>query len=226
MTLEEKRKLGRFGALLVTLVSTFVVAPFFRDEAVGVSSLSVVFTAVLLAGAYAVSLRRRVFYVGLAIGIPAIALEWISNFVLTTPLVIANLVTFGVFVLYVAAVVFNEILEEDHVTLDTIFGGICIYLMLGIAWVMAYAALEYWQPGSFLVGGMALQELHPELQVRFPEFLYFSFVTITTLGYGDIVPQTPPARAASTAEAIVGQLYIAIFVARLVGLYIVSKRPS
>jgi hypothetical protein len=226
MTLEEKRKLGRFGALLVTLVSTFVVAPFFRDEAVGVSSLSVVFTAVLLAGAYAVSLRRRVFYVGLAIGIPAIALEWISNFVLTTPLVIANLVTFGVFVLYVAAVVFNEILEEDHVTLDTIFGGICIYLMLGIAWVMAYAALEYWQPGSFLVGGMALQELHPELQVRFPEFLYFSFVTITTLGYGDIVPQTPPARAASTAEAIVGQLYIAIFVARLVGMYIVSKRPS
>jgi len=212
--------LGRFSALLVTLTAVFIVAPFMEDRTEGVSALSIPFTILLLVGLYVVSGgRRRVLYTGLVLMLPALVLEWLSNFVVGSSLVFANLFFVGLFILYVAAVVFREVLSEQRVTLDTIFGGICIYLLLGIAWVMAYAAIEFWQPGSLLVGGQTLQSLHGD-QVRFPEFLYYSFVTMTTLGYGDIVAQSAPARAFSAAEAIVGQLYIAIFVARLVGLHL------
>lgn len=215
--------LGRFSALLVTLTAVFAAAPFLEDRTEGVSAISVPFTFLLLVGLYVVSGgRRRVLVAGFGLMLPALVLEWLSNFVVSPPLVLANLVFVGLFILYVAAVVLREVLEEQRVTLDTIFGGICIYLLVGIAWVMAYAAIEFWQPGSFLVGDQTLQSLHGE-QVRFPEFLYYSFVTMTTLGYGDIVAQSPPARACSTAEAIVGQLYIAIFVARLVGLHLAHE---
>ncbi len=215
---------GRFGALLAALALTFVVAPFFSDEAQGISAISILYTLVMVAGAYSVSRKRRVFLIGLCLALPALATEWISNFFVTTPLVLANMVLVGVFILYVGGVVLYEVLDEDRVTLDTIAGGIAVYLLIGIGWVMAYAAIEYLQPGSFLLQGQALHEIHPEVQVRYSEFLYFSFVTMTTLGYGDMVATIPEARAAAAAEAVVGQLYLAIFVARLVGLHLAHQR--
>ena len=98
--------------------------------------------------------------------------------------------------------------------------------MIGVGWVLAYSAVEALQPGAFLVNGRPLIELHEQLQIRYAELIYFSFVTLTTLGYGDIVPTTPQARAVADAEAILGQLYIAIFVARLVGLHLAQGRPG
>ena len=218
------KNLGRFGALLVALVLTFLVAPFFPDRAEGVSAISVLYTLVMTVGAYAVSRRRKVFWIGLAIVTPALAMEWISNFVVTTPLVLGNMFFVGVFIAFVAVIVLYEVLDENRVTLDTIFGGIAVYLLIGLGWVLIYAAIEYTSPGAFLLMGETLHSVHPELQVRFPEFLYFSFVTMTTLGYGDMVPVIPQARAMASAQAIVGQLYIAIFVARLVGLHIAHSQ--
>jgi hypothetical protein len=212
--------LGRFGSLLIALAGTFVVAPFFTDEAEGVSVISVLYTIVMIVGAYAVSQRRRVFWVGVSLAVPAIATEWISNFVVTTPLVLANMFFAVLFIIYVSGIVLYEVLDEDRVTLDTIAGGIAVYLLIGVGWVLAYAAIEYIHPGAFLIQGQTLHEIHPEIQVRYTEFLYFSFVTMTTLGYGDMIATIPPARALATGEAVVGQLYLAIFVARLVGLHL------
>lgn len=212
--------LGRFGSLLVCLSLTFVIAPFFTDNVSGLSAISVLYTIAIVVGIYAVSGHRRRFYFAIFLAIPALVTEWISSYFVTTPMVIANMVLDGIFIGYVAAVILYEVLDEDHVTLDTIAGGIAVYLLIGMGWVLAYGAIEYLHPGAFLVQDQRLIDIHPEVQVRFPEFIYFSFITLTTLGYGDIVPTTPPARATAAAEAIVGQLYIAIFVARLVGLHL------
>jgi len=215
--------LGRFGALLLSLALVFAVGPFFTDDVSGVTVISILYTVVMIVGAYAVSQSARVFFMGLAFAVPAIATEWISNFIVTTPLVLANMIFAGLFIAYVSAVVLYEVLNENKVTLDTIAGGIAIYLLIGIGWVLAYAAIEYVHPGAFMMNGSTLQELHPEAQVRYTEFLYFSFVTMTTLGFGDMVPTIPEARGAVAAEAVVGQLYVAIFVARLVGLHLAHR---
>ena len=215
--------LGRFGSLLLSLVLVFALGPFFTDEVSGVTAISILYTVVMVVGAYAVSQSRRVFFVGLALAAPAIATEWISNFIVTTPLILSNMIFAGLFITYVSGVVLYEVMNENEVTLDTIAGGIAIYLLIGIGWVVAYAAIEYVTPGAFTINGSTLQEIHPEAQVRYTEFLYFSFVTMTTLGFGDMVPTVPEARGATAAEAVVGQLYVAVFVARLVGLHLASR---
>ena len=207
---------GRFGSLLLVLSVTFIVGPLLSDEAQGVSGLSILYSVVMLVGIYSVSQNKKVLMGGLALALPALLFEWLSNFVVTTGFVVANMVLAGVFITYVTGVILYEVLDEDRVTMDTIAGGVTIYLLFGVGWVTTYAAVEHLQPGAFLVQGQTLASLHGETQVRYSELSYFSFVTLTTLGYGDIVPTTPAARTAATAQAVVGQLYVAVFVARLV----------
>jgi hypothetical protein len=88
-----------------------------------------------------------------------------------------------------------------------------------------YSAVEYSEPGSFLMpGGSAEGGLLEHSALRAPRLFYFSFVTLTTLGYGDVAPLSERAQALAVGEAIVGQLYIAIFIARLVGLHLWHQR--
>jgi hypothetical protein len=107
------------------------------------------------------------------------------------------------------------------VTAELILGAINVYLMIGMAFAFLYGLIEHLQPGSFT--GLAAFSGAPE---RVIEFVYFSFVTMTTLGYGDVSPLTSYAMTASYAEAMFGQLYLAILVARLVGLYIARPRGA
>jgi hypothetical protein len=113
------------------------------------------------------------------------------------------------------------------VSLDTLLGGVCVYVVIALVWVTLYSAIELLHPGSFLVRGISLHELYPDhIEHRFNEFTYFSYVTMTTLGYGDIVPRSGPAQAMAALQAMVGQLYVAIFVARLVALHLVHQRSD
>ncbi len=100
---------------------------------------------------------------------------------------------------------------------NRIAGAICVYLLLGLIWAMGYALLEMAVPGSFS-GFSSLDDSGFS-----SEWVYFSFVTITTLGYGDLLPVSATARALSQTEAVVGQFYLAILVAGLVGAYISGK---
>ena len=108
----------------------------------------------------------------------------------------------------------------NDISPNRIIGAICIYLMLGAMWSIAYAVVEFVQPGSF----RGLTELVSATWN--PDWIYYSFVTLTTLGYGDITPITHTARSLTLAEAIVGQFYIAVLVAGLVAAYISAKRDS
>jgi hypothetical protein len=98
-----------------------------------------------------------------------------------------------------------------------IFAAICVYLLLGYAWTFAYAIVEELDPGSFV----ALSNTPREYVDRVLEMRHFSFMTLTTVGYGDIVPRSSAARTLAGIEAITGQIYLTVLVARLVGLHIV-----
>jgi hypothetical protein len=139
-------------------------------------------------------------------------------------LIVANFALSMLFLGFLVSVVLYTILAEARVTLDTILGGICVYLLLGVLWSVAYSFLEYLEPGSFSVSGAPLHLGSVADEFRLEEMIYFSFVTLTTLGYGDILAKTNPARALAAAEAVTGSLYVAVFIARLVGLHMVHER--
>ena len=119
----------------------------------------------------------------------------------------ASLTFFSVAVRYAS----QEVFLAAAVDLNKVIGAICIYLLLVICWAIAYEFLELLTPGSF--NGIA-----PDMESsRFDEFVYFSLVTITTLGYGDTTPSNLVAGFCAGMEALVGVFYIAILVASLVG---------
>ena len=102
--------------------------------------------------------------------------------------------------------------EEEEITTNVIAGAICGYLLIGLMWANFFSVLEILQPGSFKTSENANTELS--------YFTYYSYVTLTTLGFGDITPITSQARSLSVLEAIAGPIYLAVLVARLVGMSI------
>jgi len=108
--------------------------------------------------------------------------------------------------------------EQTDVTRDTIYGALTAYLLFGILWTFLYAAMDQAIPGSFTLGGRG-EEL-------FDRFMGFSFATLTTLGYGNIAPTNPRADALTSFEAITGQIYLTVLVARLVGLQLAQPKKS
>jgi hypothetical protein len=117
------------------------------------------------------------------------------------------------FIVLVIANILAFMLKSEEVTREVIYAAVLLYLLAALMWAFAYTFLELLDPTSF---NIALSQPEAYLLV----FQYYSFVTITTLGYGDITPVTEVAKAFSVLEAVVGQLYLVIVVAWLVGMYV------
>ncbi|NIO07386.1 MAG: hypothetical protein GTO40_05055 [Deltaproteobacteria bacterium] len=120
------------------------------------------------------------------------------------------------FSIMVIANTLSFIFRSKEVTRDVIYAAMAAYLLMALMWTFLYIFLELIQPASFNVS----LDLEQRYQLV---FLYYSFVTITTLGYGDVTPVTEIARSISVLEAVVGQLYLVVIVAWLVGKYVPSK---
>lgn len=208
--------------LLVTILLVIIVSPFTTHY----SSLgwldSIVLMPVLLTAASTVSRRGRYFHVALFLGIPAfiaqISVFTIDNFWLTTLKYTAT----PLFLFWVSILLLWDIALRVHtVTLNLILGAINVYLMLGIGFALVFTLIENLLPGSFT--GLEGLVIMPD---QVSGFVYYSFITMTTLGYGDISPVKPHAMTASYLLAIIGQLYLAIFVARLVSLYMTQPENT
>jgi voltage-gated potassium channel Kch len=119
------------------------------------------------------------------------------------------------FFAYMIVNILSFIYRQDKVTRDLIFSAVVVYLLMAIMWTFIYRVIETAHPGSFTVSTTDIYE-----RMR---FIYFSLVTITTLGYGDIVPQTSLASSLATLEAVVGQLYLVTTVAWLVGVRVTQR---
>ena len=118
-----------------------------------------------------------------------------------------------------AIIILSHVLRSNKVVVDTIYGAICVYFLIGIAWAFLYSAIEVFNPGSFLIG----EEQFDVTMRRLPHFIYYSFVTLTSLGLGDIAPVKYVSRSFTYLEAITGQFYMLILIARLVGLHIAGS---
>lgn len=119
---------------------------------------------------------------------------------------------------FVAMVLIQRVLAAGPVDSEKLFAAVAGYLMLGLAFASVYEALDAWYPKAFIFSAEASRDRD--------SLFYFSLVTLSTVGYGDIVPSAPQARVLAVSEAIAGQLYLAILMARLVGLHLNSSNTA
>lgn len=223
----EKIEWPKFGflGLLICLVSVLAVAPFFQKYSPTVPVLRLFLTAAFLFSIYAFIEDKRALIITFFLAVPAFASNWASFFFNTSTTHFIKDIFGALFFGYITVTILLGIFKKKTITSDLIYGSICVYLLIGLAWAYIYSALENIFPGSFNFASNHLQA-NPSLnggQIPLSLFLYYSYVTLTTLGYGDITPMTPPAQSISILEAITGQFYLAILVARLVGIFISKK---
>jgi hypothetical protein len=208
-------RIGRFVFLLISILLLFVVRPLLEGH-IGIGLLlEIFFSFILFSGIYAVSQKRYHFVIALVIAIPSLVLLWSRHLLESPSLILAKDSLMILFYGYTMMIILSHIFREKEVTADLIMGAVCVYFFLGLMWGSVFSVLESMQPGSFQIGQGQTADI--------TNFVYYSFVTQTTLGYGDITPITSPARSLSLLEAVIGQLYLAVLIARLVGVHIAQS---
>jgi voltage-gated potassium channel len=223
----------RHTALLIAIVVAFAVRPLIGDAGGGPIVFSLALLALMLVALYTVRVdelvgerdillarRRRQSIVGWVLATLAIA-ERLSLMIAPSPqLFIAGSIGWLLFFSFVTWSQLRSLLIPREVTRETISLSISVYLLLGMCWGLLYVLIFLNRPDAFSFG--ASPELAAVLAAHhertFPIFIYFSLTTLSTIGFGDITPMTLPARYAAVAEGITGQFYLAILVARLVGM--------
>lgn len=219
------RFVGPYSLLLGSLILLAAGMPAMLSlaGAEGAGGMQILTVGVMMAGVYSVSRSRRLLFIGVALAVPSLAVELVAVVTDASWAVAVNLATSATFLAFNAGAILYTLLRRYEVTADTILGGICVYLLVAFVFAFIYALIEYVSPGSFLLGpeDADLGIIVPgKLVYLEPQLIYFSFVALTTVGFGDIRPATEVAQMFSAAEAVIGQLYLVVFIARLVGLHI------
>jgi voltage-gated potassium channel len=204
---------SRFLLLLVSLLIYIVITPFLENF-IGIQLLLDVFlTLILLSAIFAVSQDRREKTISFFIAGPLVIFIWLAAFFkISHSFYFINTVVI-LFFLFCIISILSFVFRQKEITQEVVSASVVVYLMIGISWAFVYAMLEQAAPGSFKIGDTPPENLRVV-------FSYYSFVTLTTLGYGDVTPLTSRAASLSIAEALIGQLYLAVLVARIVGLHI------
>jgi hypothetical protein len=205
--------------LLIALALFFIWAPFVEEIEGGELIVSGLFSLVLLAGVVAVADRKRVLVIAIVLAIPAIAGRWINHFRpdLIPPAVF--LVAGLILIAFVVGNLLRFVLRAPSVNTEVLCASISAYLMLGLMWTMAYWLVDQLTPG----GAFSFNTNAGRQSMNGFNALYFSFVTLSTVGYGDITPVSRIARWLAAMEAMTGLLYVAVLIARLVALYSTPK---
>ena len=203
----------RFLGLLIFIIALIIVGPLI-EEFVHLRILyDILWSAVLVSAIYAVSHKKRYILVGVLLALPMLASIWSSYFVVDLPLGVVGGLCGAAFFTFAIIQILVFIYNQKEVTGDIIAGAAIVYLLMALAWSSIFAVLESLHPGSF-----SFPEIEGISTSR--PFLYYSFVTLTTLGYGDITPVTKLARSLCILEAVMGQLYLVVQVAWLVGVHV------
>lgn len=208
----ELRKIGRYGFLLLSLFSMIGLRSFL-EGLVGAALLAdILLTCVLLSGIYALSQHASVVRTACLLAIVIFLLKIVYYLSGKDEFFTLYIALSLIFIAQMLVMILKHLLTEKEVTGDLIMGSACAFVLFGLIWAYAYYLLEIFQPNSF----KGIEQQSNDMG----DFLYYSFVTLTTLGYGDILAITKQARGLTVLEAITGQLYLAIMVSRLVSLHI------
>ena len=212
-------KRSKFSYLFVTQLSLIVLFPYLAKPGLSTVIFRLLAALAFVAAVYAVSDRRTQWITGLILALPAGVLNTISTLQPGSSLVVPSLVATLIFLGFTLVFLLRAVLRTETVTPDTIYGAMSVYLLMAFVWGIAYLLLETIQPGGLSMDAAR----HPNHTVDWFDCMFYSFVTLTSLGYGDIVPISAQCRSLSIVEAVSGIMYVAVLIARLVGLYAARK---
>lgn len=200
-----------FEYLLFSILSTLLVPPFFEGQL-----QSVVFhftlSLVLVSGIFILGYKQKGYFLLIFLALVASILNWLDLYKTQfNLLLLLKIIFFTPYFIFLITTIFKQVMREKEVSEQTIFGGIAVYLMLGLTGALFFAGIEFIFPHSFnFTQGDVLQ---------FQDFVYYSYITLSTVGYGDVTPATSKAQALSVTLSITGQIYLTVMIAILVGKY-------
>lgn len=208
--------------LFIALLLPYLFHPFKDSDIMGISTLDLAFTLLIYVGIFTVGSLKKIPYALLSIALIGQILTWSSYFIHGHHLVIISQGMTALFLVSIGGIILRRIILNEEVTSNTIFAALCIYLLMALAWAFIYSIIHAMIPNSFYMN----EKFFPESSVNIFQmsqlyyFIYFSFCTITTIGFGDIIPAVPLSRMCASLEAMGGQLYLMVLVSRLVSMHI------
>ena len=208
----------KYRQLLIVLFVTFLVSPFLSQGIGNIFSISLLlYTIFVIIRSF--SLPRKLLTIYSAIAIAAFCLEVFSRIGridhLNKPFSLTVQIIFAIYLAGAAYWIGRDIFTTPTVTIDTVRGGISVYMLIGFVWALLYGIVHTLDDDAF---SQSLIQ-----QGSYLKTVHFSFTTLTTLGYGDIVPLSNVARVLTNLEAIVGQMYSSVLIAILIGSYLAQR---
>ena len=206
----------RFFILVCLIMGLLVIVPILKRYVAAHIFLEIFLTAIVIFMVYTISHKRLQVIAGVFLAMVMLASLWSQYFYPHRGITALSMIAGALFIALAISSIIGFLLSSGEVNREIIFAALLLYLLAGLMWAFVYTFLELVDPASFNI------DLG---QSRSPLFIfqYYSFVTITTLGYGDITPVTEVAKAFSVLEAVVGQLYLVVAVAWLVGMHVSRK---
>lgn len=211
-----------FLYLLIALLFVLVAIPLADD--LDISRLPIVraliFSGLMIVGAWSLRGGGRSFKIGMTFVVVGVVLNVLAANTDSAAFLHASSLALVGFLFVAITHTLRQVAVGTDINANRLVGAVCVYLLLGVIWAMCYSLVDAFSPGSF-AGFAPMDDRGWD-----SEWLYISFVTMTTLGYGDILPVSATARGLAYMQAVVGQFYIAVLVAGLVGAYIGSRQQS
>jgi len=218
-------KAGNYAFLLSGLLSLFLLMPLLRtfpalatNALLMRATLQVGYSALMLLGIWGLPQRSYLFKFGLALALLTVTFTAIDIFFDSIVIELGLNAAVLLFSISSAIIATQHVFGGTKVDRNLLFGAMCVYLLMGLIWAILYGLIFQFLPGSF----NGIQGIDGKAPMD--TLLYYSFVTLASLGYGDITPVAPLARTLAYLEVVGGQLYIAIMLAGLVGLFLNERR--
>jgi len=206
----------RFAFLTILIVALIVLGGF-SERFIKLSVfMELFFSIIFIASIYAASQKRNHLIIAIILIIPTLLSLWLEDIAKSDTLFTIGYICGSTIFAFAVILILKFVFSQQVITRQTISAAVVVYLLMALMWAFIYRLIAILLPASFAI---ANSELHDAANV----FVYFSLVTITTLGYGDITPVSSQAIALAVLEAVTGQIYLVVVVAWFVGMYVSRK---